>query len=522
MQEILTSDPIERTHPADSERSRTDLRLRSGTTAELAKLRSFFAAANYTEAGICERGNCASVADLRVPVATDDSEPQDGLDVLLHLFMHGKKLARSQVESHLTNNGVELLESFGLLAADPDDSQRCYAPLALYPLFGLYLVSDQMRTLGAPKDQVPVDVVYSALPFTTDEFMQSLPQTPCESLLDIGTGTGVAALNAAANYARQACGVDITERAVRVCEFNARLNGIDNVTVRKGDLYGPVAGETFDRIVAHPPYMPETNSRLIFRDGGEDGEQLLRRIIQGLPDHLRPGGRFCCRTLATDRATVSLQHRLRDMLGPANSEFDVVVVVNRSIHPTHFHFGQVLDGSMTAAALDQQVQAFERLGIASVVISFVTIERHVRPSAPVTVRRRTAGTVPKPAAIEWLLEWERALADPDLSNRLRAMRPVVSPHAQIKLVHQMRAGQLRANAGSVTTEFPFSFSMESSPGLVLMLAHCDGSRPIDQLHDEMRKLGTAPPDAPVEEFLQLMRILIGGGVLEVEEFRLPQ
>ncbi len=521
-QETLLSDPLEQSHAPQSSAARTALRLRLGTPSEFAALRGLFEKAGYTEAGICARGNCATVPDLNVPDQSDDNVLRDALDVLLRLFMDGQQLPRSQVQEQLSHDGVELLEGFGLLAGDPTDSDSCYAPLALYPLYGLYLVSDQSRTLGAPMEEVPVDVVYSALPSTTSEFMQSLPNTACDSLLDIGTGTGVAALYAASHYARQAWAVDITERSVRVCEFNARMNAIENVSVRKGDLYQPVADQTFDRIVAHPPYMPALDSRLIFRDGGEDGEQLTRRIIQGLPDRLRPGGRFCCRTLATDRATASLQHRLRDLLGPAQDEFDVVLVTNLSIPPARFYFRLIAGGGMTAVNLDQQIQVFERLGVESVVIGFVSIERHSQPKKPVTVRRHMeSGGVPLPATVDWLINWERTGADPDLPNRLRAARPRVSPHAQIKLVHQMRDGQLRANAGSVTTEFPFSFTMDSSPGLVVLLAHCDGSRTVDQLHDEMRKMGSIPPNTPIEEFLQFSRHLIGGGVLEIDEFRLP-
>ena len=48
------------------------------------------------------------------------------------------------------------------------------------------------------------------------------------------------------------------------------------MTVVEGDMYAPVEGLTFDRIVTHPPYIPAKQTGLIFRDGGEDGEQIIR------------------------------------------------------------------------------------------------------------------------------------------------------------------------------------------------------------------------------------------------------
>lgn len=68
-------------------------------------------------------------------------------------------------------------------------------------------------------------------------------------------------------------------------------------------------------IVAHPPYIPDGANKLLFRDGGEDGEQIFRRIVQGLPQYLKPGGRFYCVTTATDRENESLQDRVRGWLG---------------------------------------------------------------------------------------------------------------------------------------------------------------------------------------------------------------
>lgn len=83
-----------------------------------------------------------------------------------------------------------------------------------------------------------------------------IPASPCERFLELCCGTGIAALLAARNGAKHAYAFDIAARSVPFAEFNRRLNGLESVTIREGDLYSPSAGERFDRIVAHPPYVP--------------------------------------------------------------------------------------------------------------------------------------------------------------------------------------------------------------------------------------------------------------------------
>src|ERR1035437_2091384 len=97
------------------------------------------------------------------------------------------------------------------------------------------------RVASPDRDPLPMtaDAVYPAGIENTVAFMATLPETPCEALLDIGTGTGIAALDGA-RLARHAWGTDIAARSVQFAEFNRRLNGIENACVLMGDLYAPV------------------------------------------------------------------------------------------------------------------------------------------------------------------------------------------------------------------------------------------------------------------------------------------
>ena len=185
------------------------------------------------------------------------------------------------------------------MARDLERPEMWFGGCILFATRGMVLASDRVSSLDRAPLPPDADVVYPAAIENTVAFMSTLPETPCDALLDVGTGSGVAALDGA-RYARHAWGTDIAARSVQFAEFNRRLNGIQNATMLQGDLYAPVEGLTFDRIVTHPPYVPARKNTMIFRDGGEDGEQILRGIVEGLPRFLRPGGRFYTLVVAAD------------------------------------------------------------------------------------------------------------------------------------------------------------------------------------------------------------------------------
>jgi release factor glutamine methyltransferase len=114
-------------------------------------------------------------------------------------------------------------------------------------------------------------------------------------VLDLGTGSGALAVAAARAGAITVTAVDLSLRSVAATWLNARLHGLA-VTVRRGDLFAPVAGRRFGLVVANPPYVPAETDRLPRHrkarcwDAGPDGRALLDRICAGVADVLAPGG----------------------------------------------------------------------------------------------------------------------------------------------------------------------------------------------------------------------------------------
>ena len=117
--------------------------------------------------------------------------------------------------------------------------------------------------------------------------------------LDLCSGSSIQGL-LCARFAQKVVSVELNPKAVPVTRFNILLNGCENIVeLRQGDLYTVLQeGETFDCIYANPPFIPMVDdvSYPICGTGGRDGLVVLRRIVEGLPKFLNPGGEaiiFC-------------------------------------------------------------------------------------------------------------------------------------------------------------------------------------------------------------------------------------
>src|SRR5690242_4349894 len=76
----------------------------------------------------------------------------------------------------------------------------------------------------------------------TDALLELLETAPPGRLLDMGTGTGVLAVEAAARGHRVTA-TDLYEKTLDLARFNAQLNDIDSIDFRQGHLFEPARGE---------------------------------------------------------------------------------------------------------------------------------------------------------------------------------------------------------------------------------------------------------------------------------------
>ncbi|UGV25406.1 50S ribosomal protein L3 N(5)-glutamine methyltransferase [Rhodopseudomonas boonkerdii] len=136
----------------------------------------------------------------------------------------------------------------------------------------------------------------------------SLIDDPMEvaSVLDLCTGSGCIAILAAQSFPNaQVDAVDLSPAALAVAMRNVIDYGLDErLTLYRGDLFEPLGGNRYDLIITNPPYvdaqgmadLPDeclAEPSMAF-DGGVDGLDIVRRIIEQAGDHLTPHGGLLC------------------------------------------------------------------------------------------------------------------------------------------------------------------------------------------------------------------------------------
>jgi methylase of polypeptide subunit release factors len=430
--------------------------------------------------------------------------------------MDGETIARGHLHSLAPPSEIEPLKMMGVLRPVPGQPDLYYATVFLYPVASLYIASDRGMAIDKSDITSEREVVYPAITTNTRRFLDSLPETPCENLLDLCSGSGIAAFVGALRYAQHAWSCDLAERSVRFAEFNRRLNGIENVTCLQGDLYRPVAGLTFDRIVAHPPYVPSAEQEVLFRDGGADGEQVLRGVIEGLPRHLRRGGRCCCQTMATDREGESFEQRIRGWLGEQEREFDVILVASTIRSRSEF----LEDSRQNPKAADLG-PLLSALKVTAVYYGAVILQRFTDARAPVTSRIRKAPGAGREAS-DWFVKWTTAAAAPDFDGFLRQSRPHMSPHLKLNVEHAVENGALVPTRFELRSDFPFSVALVGGGWLAVAVSACDGQKTAGEILAEMKQREAIPSETPEPQFLRDLRALISCGFLELDEFQLPE
>ncbi len=121
-----------------------------------------------------------------------------------------------------------------------------------------------------------------------------------DHVLELCLGSGVNALAAARRGAARVVGVDVSERALAFAATNAAVNlsrkrGDPPLETLRGNLFEPLAAkDRFDLILVNPPFepVPPGTRYFLHSHGGEDGLDVVRALLPGVRQRLRPGGRF--------------------------------------------------------------------------------------------------------------------------------------------------------------------------------------------------------------------------------------
>ena len=125
-------------------------------------------------------------------------------------------------------------------------------------------------------------------------------------VLDLCTGSGCLAILAALVFPHARIdAIDLSAGALALARRNVASHRLgDRIALHRGDLFQPLGTDRYDLILSNPPYVDARGMAKLppeFRHeprlalaAGDDGLDLVRRILAEAPRHLTPKGGLLC------------------------------------------------------------------------------------------------------------------------------------------------------------------------------------------------------------------------------------
>jgi hypothetical protein len=146
--------------------------------------------------------------------------------------------------------------------------------------------------------------------------------------------------------------------------------------------------------------------------------------------------------------------------------------------------------------------------------------RHEAARPAITARvLKGAGFTPR--HVEWLLEWNTEVREAASLDRLMGLRPFLSPHAELGVLHRVRDGRFVPEVFSLRSNRPFEAECILQPWLAQVTAQCDGQTSWSEHLENAKSGGMVPGETTAEEFLGVLEPLVSNGLLWIAEKPFP-
>ena len=494
----------------------TNFPLQLDAAGEFAVAREFFRQAGFDDRTLCRVLEMESMGDLG-RVAWEKVQPdlfRMDLRWCIQVFVRGLPAGQAESRTACGPRVFDALAKLGLIRPARKDPAAVVCPVWVYPADGFVIASDRRDDPDGEPYTPAADVVFPAIYGGTLRFLQLLPDVRDGEALDLCGGTGIGALRLS-RTARVAVTADVAERCALFATFNARLNGVSIESVC-GDVYEPVRDRKFSVISAHPPFVPATGPRMVYRDGGETGEDVTRRIIEGLPAHLRPGGTCVIVCVACDAGERTFEQRVTEWLGERSGEFDVVFGLEKVL-PVE----EVVDSirkrgrQISADEAEALTTRLRSLGTRQFVYGALFIRRFTGRVAgpPGRMHLTRDGTA---ADFERWLAWREHARRQDFEEWLAESHPRLAPQLQLTARHVVHDGELSPAEFVFSVERGFQAALRPDGWIVPLVARLEGARSVREVFQAAQGQNELPEGFGLEPFLDLVRRMIERGFLEVD------
>ena len=480
------------------------------------RLREALAAADFTDGGVATLlGTTAHAALERgettpALLATGGASP---LETLVRLFLLQARVAEAHAEGALPGL-VGPLAGAGLLHRSGGPDGEVVARVDVQPHVHeaghLWVVADPRPGLDGSRARLAADHVLGVSAAATS--LASLAvRSPAGRALDLGTGCGVLAMEAA-GWAREVVATDVNPHALWLTRLNAALNRV-SLDVREGSFFAPVADERFDRILSNPPFVVAPGStdaaaeRLVYRDSGLPGDAAVEHVVRTAHANLEPGG---IAQLLANWVVVRGQpweERLTDWV----EGYDAWLVQRESLDPAAYVEHWLRDAGLAGTSAYREryeswLRWFDEQGVEAVGFGWVNLRRTDGPG-----RVRVEDW---PYDVAWPLG-EEVSAQFARSERLSELD---DDHLRA-LCARRRLDVVQETFGTPGAEHPSRIVLRQQTGMrrarevdtgtAAFVGACDGELTVGQISAAVEQLTGSPTD----ELLAVVRDLVAEGYL---------
>ena len=476
---------------------------------QASRLKEFIDASGYTEQGIKELlGSAIPPPRQSRPKATYLTRDDSLLNVLLRLFFLNEpvtlEVVRTMLPAWLTDSCIDA----DLLKVE---GEHAIANVALIPVANYLFASDALTLsrMGASDFVLPASSAPALymLDFTL--------RRPVNSVLDLGTGCGILA-HFASEFSGRIVATDINPRACEYAELNARLNSLESIEVRAGDLFEPVRGERFDLILTNPPFVLAPSNEFAFRDNDMVLDEFCGMLARTAPNFLEEGGCFQMICEWVETGDEPWHERLGRWF--ENSNCDTWVLHAAPEDPEHY--AQVRIAEASGLATDREIASFAEWadyyrsnGVNAIHSGIITMRRRKGTNWTrfQALSEQVQGEV-HGAIEDGLLARDHldSLAD---DQALLELSPHVSPDACLNQFHNWSGDRWTPTQASVCLSRGLRDEINLDQGAIEFITQFDGTRTIAECIRRLAEALEEEVDEATKKYLPIVRAMIERGFL---------
>jgi SAM-dependent methyltransferase len=432
--------------------------------------------------------------------------PEGPLGMIVDLFVLGSSLPLDRAKRAFAPMSLERLEELGLVRLATGE---LHATVRLVPHDDLLIVSDLPPRAG--HEHAPDHVAGVHGPSNTLALLTV--RREAGTALDLGTGCGVQAI-LASRHSGRVVGTDVNARALNFAAFNLRLNGVENVELREGSFFDPVAGSRFDLVVTNPPYVISPETSFLFRDSGLAGDTVSREVVRQVPAFLEEGAYATILASWIHEPETDWSVKPRDWI--TGSGCDALLLHHGTQDPlthaaswTRSDFGH--DAEKFDAILDRWLEYLANLGAEGIAYGAVILRKREAASNWVRALEMPQGELqPAGEQIQRMFASQDFLERLDGDHDLLAERLVLAERNVVEQRVVLRGHEWSIAESAIRLDEGLGFDAAIDPVIADLLASLDG-RPLAELATELADRQKADPEVVAANTVAVMKGLLEAG-----------